>query len=128
MGHLDLHFVQTKDEDFKLSKMNPKFEGFGETRPRVKSSGSLVQGLPPIKAVYQKGPESGKKKFGEQTDTFRKAVQYAQSWRKDYKKAEDIPENLIPESYDFRNIQDYDFTGPLRDQQDCGNCNTMSFI
>jgi hypothetical protein len=49
-------------------------------------------------------------------------------WRKEYKKPEDIPETLIPENYDFRNIQDYDFTGPLRDQQDCGNCNMMSFI
>ena len=128
MSQLDLHFVQTKDEDFKLSKMNPKFAG-PETRPRGGSGGkSLVQGLPPKKAVYQKGPESGKKTWGEQTDSFRKAVQYAQSWRKQYKKPEDIPESLIPESYDFRNIQDYDFTGPLRDQQDCGNCNTMSFI
>ena len=127
MSQLDLHFVQTKVKDFKLSKMNPKFEGFGETRPRSEGH-SLVQGLPPIKAVYTKGPESGKKKWGEQTDSFRKAVQHAQSWRKEYKKPEDIPETLIPEKYDFRNIQDYDFTGPLRDQQDCGNCNTMSFI
>jgi len=35
---------------------------------------------------------------------------------------------MIPESYDFRNIDGYDFTGPLRDQAECGSCYTVGFI
>ena len=34
---------------------------------------------------------------------------------KKYKNAEDIPDNLVPETYDFRNIDGYDFTGEVRD-------------
>eukprot|EP00356_Strombidium_inclinatum_P003629 CAMPEP_0170485226 /NCGR_PEP_ID=MMETSP0208-20121228/4534_1 /TAXON_ID=197538 /ORGANISM="Strombidium inclinatum, Strain S3" /LENGTH=279 /DNA_ID=CAMNT_0010758809 /DNA_START=1218 /DNA_END=2053 /DNA_ORIENTATION=- len=44
-----------------------------------------------------------------------------------YKNAEDIPDNMIPESYDFRNIDGFDFTNPLRDQGACGSCYTVSF-
>jgi cathepsin C len=34
---------------------------------------------------------------------------------------------LLPESYDFRNIDGFDFTNPLRDQGGCGSCYTVSF-
>jgi len=38
---------------------------------------------------------------------------------KKFKKDEDIPKSMIPESYDFRNIKGVDFTGKLRHQGDC---------
>jgi len=47
---------------------------------------------------------------------------------KNYKTPDHIPDNLVPDSYDFRNIGGYDFTGPLRDQAECGSCYTMGFI
>ena len=28
---------------------------------------------------------------------------------------DDIPDDVVPKNYDFRNIKDYDFTSPLRD-------------
>jgi len=41
---------------------------------------------------------------------------------------DEIPDNVVPKNYDFRNIKDYDFTSPLRDQGACGSCYTMAFI
>lgn len=35
---------------------------------------------------------------------------------------------MIPDSFDLRNINGYDFTGPVRDQSECGSCFTMAFI
>lgn len=39
-----------------------------------------------------------------------------------------MPDEVIPDSYDFRNIDGFDFTGKLRDQGSCGSCYTMGFI
>jgi len=46
---------------------------------------------------------------------------------KKYKSADEIPDNLIPDGYDFRSIDGFDFTNPLRDQGACGSCYTVSF-
>lgn len=35
---------------------------------------------------------------------------------------------LIPSEWDFRNIRNYDFTGPVRDQLECGSCYSLGFI
>lgn len=67
--------------------------------------------------------------FGGKDDKlFAKTLEEAQKWRKQYSSAQDIPENAIPEAYDFRNINGYDFTGPVRDQGKCGSCYTVAFI
>ena len=58
---------------------------------------------------------------------FKAALAKAQKWSKTYKSADDIPDKLIPDSYDFRNIDGFDFTNPLRDQGACGSCYTVSF-
>jgi hypothetical protein len=65
------------------------------------------------------GPAGGK----DFTETLTKV----QEWANKYKTADEIPDSLIPESYDFRNINGYDFTNPLRDQGACGSCYTVSF-
>ena len=39
-----------------------------------------------------------------------------------------MPDSVIPKTYDFRNIENYDFTGPTRDQKECGSCYTLGFI
>lgn len=75
-----------------------------------------------------KNERSGKLKFGEQTAEFRGAIQRAQYWMNTYKSPELIPDSAVPQEYDFRNIGGYDFTGPLRDQAECGSCYTMGFV
>ena len=66
--------------------------------------------------VFKKNEDSGKGKFGEETDKFKKAVAKAQKWAKEYKNTDEIPDSVIPDAWDFRNIENYDFTGDLRDQ------------
>ena len=39
-----------------------------------------------------------------------------------------LPDDSIPEIWDWRNIGGYDFTDELRDQGHCGSCYTQSFI
>jgi len=39
----------------------------------------------------------------------------AHSWRKKYSTNEDIPDKVIPDNYDLRSIEGFDFTGPMRD-------------
>ena len=34
---------------------------------------------------------------------------------KKFKNPEDIPDSMVPDSYDFRNLGGYDFTGEVRD-------------
>lgn len=46
---------------------------------------------------------------------FKSALAKAQKWAKSYKSPEQIPDNMIPDSYDYRNIEGFDFTNPLRD-------------
>jgi len=78
--------------------------------------------------VFQKNEESGKGKFGEDTAEFKKAAAKAQSWLKKYRNTDEIPDSVIPDAWDFRNIGNYDFTGDLRDQKECGSCFTMGYI
>jgi C1A family cysteine protease len=54
-------------------------------------------------------------------------LEKVQSYGKKYKTADDIPDSELPETYDFTNIDGFDFTGPVRDQGACGSCYTVSF-
>jgi cathepsin C len=56
------------------------------------------------------------------------AFAYLQSFRQKYKKASDIPDSEIPESFDLRNVQGQNFMGRVRDQDACGSCYTVAFI
>jgi C1A family cysteine protease len=67
--------------------------------------------------------------FGTKDDKFfQKTIEKAQKWKKQYASPQDIPDSEIPEAYDFRNIDGYDFTGPVRDQGKCGSCYTVAFV
>jgi len=46
---------------------------------------------------------------------------------KKYATADQIPDSELPETYDFTNMEGFDFTGPVRDQGSCGSCYTVSF-
>lgn len=67
------------------------------------------------------------KQFGVNNQDFQKALLKAQDWSQKYSTADEIPDNMIPESYDMRDIDGFDFTNPLRDQGSCGSCYTVSF-
>jgi hypothetical protein len=49
------------------------------------------------KALYQKG------------DGYKAAVEEAQAFMKKYEKPEDIPDDELPENFDWRNVKGYDF-------------------
>lgn len=80
------------------------------------------------KKVYAKSKLSGQKKFGEDTKEFKDSVLLAQSFGKKYNSIDDMPDTMVPEKWDFRNIKGYDYTGELRDQGACGSCFTMGFV
>ena len=44
-----------------------------------------------------------------------KSISLAQSWKQKYTSIEDIPNSVIPDEWDFRNINGFDYTGKLRD-------------
>lgn len=81
-----------------------------------------------LKKLHKKFPTSGKNDFSHKDDHFYSAVGEAQKWMKKYNKPDEIPDSLIPREWDFRNIGGYDFTGPVRDQLECGSCYTLGFI
>lgn len=65
------------------------------------------------------------KDFGD--EEFSKTLQLAQQYQKKYKSANEIPDSELPQNYDFRNINGYDFTNRVRDQDVCGSCYTLAF-
>ena len=52
--------------------------------------------------------------FGEGKD-FQNTLAKVQKYMKTYAKADDIPDSELPESFDWRNVDGYDFTGDIRD-------------
>jgi hypothetical protein len=50
-----------------------------------------------------------------------------QGVRNKYPEASMIPDSELPEQWDWRNVNGFDFTGPVRDQKACGSCYAMAF-
>jgi hypothetical protein len=68
------------------------------------------------------------KPFGDLNDpNFVKSLESAQLFQKEYKDAQEIPDDRIPETLDLRDIQGFDYTSEFRDQGHCGSCYTVSF-
>lgn len=73
------------------------------------------------------GKKNGEaKKFGE-GDEFNKAWAKFQDLQQKYSSASGIPETELPEQFDLRNVNGFDFTGGIRNQGPCGSCYTVSF-
>mmetsp|Transcript_42347 Transcript_42347/g.64975 ORF Transcript_42347/g.64975 Transcript_42347/m.64975 type:complete len:235 (+) Transcript_42347:945-1649(+) len=83
---------------------------------------------PKKKGQVKKAEPANKKKYGEKSEDFSSAVAQAQKWMLKYKSPDEIPDSSIPLEYDYRNLSGYDFTGPVRDQEECGSCYTLGFI
>ena len=49
------------------------------------------------------------------TEHLKPAVEKAQSARKKYATAEEIPDEELPDNFDWRNIGGYNFAGPVKD-------------
>jgi hypothetical protein len=52
----------------------------------------------------------------------------AHYFKEKYLNIDEIPDEAVPETWDWRNIDDYDFTSSLFNQWACGACYTASFI
>lgn len=46
---------------------------------------------------------------------------------KEYPDAQSIPEDKLPDNFDWRNIDGVNFTPKHHDQGHCGSCYTVSF-
>lgn len=47
---------------------------------------------------------------------------------KKYETSEEIPDDELPENFDWRDVGGYNFLGPVRNQGGCGSCYTFSYI
>ena len=66
-------------------------------------------------------------RFGQGED-FDAAMKKAQHFLNEYSSASEIADSELPESFDWRNVGGFDFTGEVRDQAVCGSCYIFSFI
>ena len=55
-------------------------------------------------------------------------MELAQKYMKKYESSEQIPDDELPENFDWRDVGGYDFLGPVRNQHGCGSCYTFSYI
>lgn len=123
-----ISFINKNDFGWKadVCKLQTHHEDYG-AHCKKNEEENLVLAQTDEAESLEKKTKKGKKKFGEKTDEFKKALEKAQTWGKKYKSADDIPDSEIPDQYDFTNIDGYDFTNPVRDQGACGSCYTVSF-
>jgi hypothetical protein len=119
---MDLLITSTNEADvgFKLDtcKLQKNHEKFGEGQDCNDENDEVLLLQLGIEADFNHHTQtkSAKKHFGRADDPeFPKVLEKVQQWQKKYSTSDEIPDSEIPESYDFRSIQGYDFTNPHRD-------------
>lgn len=75
-----------------------------------------------------KSSDSGKKPFDNESKDFPEAIKKAQAFSLKYKNIEEIPDDVLPDTWDWRNIDGYDFTSDIYDQAACGSCYMAAMI
>lgn len=70
--------------------------------------------------------KSESKTFGDGED-FKKAHEEALKFQQQYASADQIPDDQLPQNFDWRSVGGYDFTNEHRNQGHCGSCYTVSF-
>lgn len=63
--------------------------------------------------LVQIDDQEEKRSFGDKN--FAETLAIVQKWRKKYNNSREIPIEQIPQHYDFRNINGYDFTSKVMD-------------
>lgn len=124
---MDLMITEINSSDFgwkadtcKLTKTNPLYGKHCDAINLAQSNDDSLLDL----------DEEGQSKdgFGDMNNaTFKATLAKAQQWQKKYPNYLDITDAELPESYDFRNLDGFDFTSKFRDQGHCGSCYTISF-
>jgi len=77
----------------------------------------------------KKSKESGKKlPKNDFPENFTKTITKVHSFRKKYKDISEIPDGVLPDTWDWRNIDGYDFTSEIYDQAACGSCYMAAMI
>jgi len=123
-----------------LQKSHPGYEcDHDDESPSDASNLQLKEGPAPdvavsntandkIKGKFKKNKASGKPFPKVAKDPqFLAAVEKAQTFQK-YSDAAYLPNESVPEAWDWRNVAGYDFTDDLKDQGKCGSCYTVSFV
>ena len=121
-----ISFINKNDFGWKadVCKLQRHHEDYGA---HCSKNENLVLAQTDEAESLEKKSKKTKKKFGDNSPEFKSALAKAQTWGKKYKTADEIPDNEIPDQYDFTNIDGYDFTNSVRDQGACGSCYTVSF-
>jgi len=111
-----------KADTCKYTKTNPLYgKDCHKTNLAQTNDNSLLDLDVEVEGVQTDG-------FGDMSnDKFKAALTKAQKWQKQYSNYLEIQDADLPDSYDFRNIDGYDFTSKFRDQGHCGSCYTISF-
>ena len=76
--------------------------------------------------LAQVSDEKPRETFG-QGKGWSKALEKAQKYQQKYSSYDQIPDDELPASFDWRNVDNYDFTGEIRDQGACVSCYTVAF-
>ena len=70
--------------------------------------------------------QASKNQIGE-GEAWPQALKLAQQYRQKYASPDDIPDSELPQQFDWRDVNGYDFTGAVRDQKGCGSCYSFAF-
>lgn len=108
ISFINNHDLGWKADTCKLQSHHAEYGSHCEAQKKAHSLAQTSSDVVENTKQNEFGPKSGKK--------FDRALAKAQSWYNKYKTADEIPDSVLPESYDFRNLDGFDFTNPLRDQ------------
>lgn len=118
---MDVLIQVVNDADIGWKADTCKLQSDHENYCQKDNSTKLAQVSDPISLA-------GTKDFAAKGDkVFTQVLANVQKYMKQYKNSDEIPDSEIPAVYDFRNIEGYDFTNPVRDQGHCGSCYTEAF-
>ena len=118
---MDVLISIVNDADIGWKADTCKLQSHHENYCQKDNSTNLAQVSDPISLA-------GTKDFAAKGDkVFTQVLAKVQKYQKQFKNSDEIPDAEIPAVYDFRNIEGYDFTNPVRDQGHCGSCYTAAF-
>lgn len=107
-----------KADTCKLQKHHAQYGDHCEALSLAQTSSDSEEGAESEKLVIAKA--------FEHHENFAAAWEEAKKYQS-FATADEIPDDQLPENFDWRNVKGVDFTNPHRDQGHCGSCYTVSF-